>query len=105
MLISGTGLRASMSQSVDALWKSVVQQLQQLPAQGPEQQCEAFFPIIRQVDVLINKRSLPRATMKHLIRDLKVCVALLLGHDNAWHAASQHGVGMTHRNVCTARID
>jgi len=65
-----------MSQSVDALWKSVVKLLQQLPAQGPEQQCEAFPTIDRQINVLFNKESLPRATWKHLIRELKVCLWL-----------------------------
>jgi len=75
-----------MSLSVDALWKLVVQQLQQLPAQGPEQQCDALSTIKRQLAVLINKEILPRATWKHLIRELKVCVALLPGHETAWHA-------------------
>jgi len=62
-----------MSQSVEALWKSVVKLLQQLAAQGPEQQCAAFATIDSQIDVLLKKPSLPRATWKHLIRELKVC--------------------------------
>jgi len=83
LLLNFGSIRLSMSQSVDALWKSVVKLLQQLPAQGPEQRWDVST-IAHQIGVLVDKESLPRATMKHLIRELKVCVALLLGRVNAW---------------------
>jgi len=76
-----------MSQSVDALWKSVVQQLQQLPAQGPEQQWGAFSTIYRQIEALTKKESLPQATMKHLIMELKVRESMM-SHDTAWRTVS-----------------
>jgi len=82
-----------MSHSVDALWKSVVKQLQQLSATGPEQQGDAFSTINRDIDALFNKKSLPRATWKHLIRELKVSG----GSQCCCGSAAHSEVGLMHR--------
>jgi len=82
-----------MLQSVDSLWKSVVkqlQQLQQLSAKGPEQQWDALSTIKRDIDALINRKSVPRAAWKQLIRDLKVCAGF-------WQPNHDMRVGMMHR--------
>jgi hypothetical protein len=55
------------------LWKSVVQQLQNLPTLTPPQQQTAAAKVDEQIDVLASLEApLPRAVWKQLIRDMKV---------------------------------